>query len=172
MALPDWADSDLQDVAPYLDQWADSYNIDRAVIYGIASQESRFNADATGAAGEIGVMQLMPSTAAGEGYSGDPALLYDPNTNIQWGVDYFAGLLNRFNDTDTALSAYNGGYRNGTITDPDYVNGVAARAAYFTALWAGQDPAAASLAAGGGGGVTVTGWLVLAGLGYAATKLF
>ncbi|MDJ0931144.1 transglycosylase SLT domain-containing protein [Breoghania sp.] len=52
--------------------------------------ESSFNARAHGGAGEIGLMQIKPATARGIGYRGPIKALYDPATNLEWGMRYLA----------------------------------------------------------------------------------
>jgi soluble lytic murein transglycosylase-like protein len=52
--------------------------------------ESAYRADARGAAGEIGLMQVMPPTARMLGFTGTAAELADPETNIALGVRYLA----------------------------------------------------------------------------------
>jgi hypothetical protein len=97
------------------------------VLVAQARQESNFNPQARGRAGEIGVMQIMPSTARqpGFGVAGvDPATLDDPGENIRFGARYLrarAGANADFNDPQalaTALRNYNGG------GDPRYVENV------------------------------------------------
>lgn len=96
------------------------------VLIAQGKQESNFQTDAVGSAGEIGLHQIKPSTAAdpGFGLKGiDPASLKDAATNINFAADYLkakAGNPN-FNDpaaVDAALKAYNGG------GDPRYVQNV------------------------------------------------
>ncbi|WP_306118620.1 MULTISPECIES: lytic transglycosylase domain-containing protein [unclassified Roseitalea] len=58
-----------------------------AVVYS----ESSYRADARGAAGEIGLMQLRLATARGMGYKGSAKGLYDPETNIKYGMKYLGG---------------------------------------------------------------------------------
>jgi soluble lytic murein transglycosylase-like protein len=52
--------------------------------------ESAYRADARGAAGEIGLMQVMPPTARMLGFSGTLEELAVPETNIALGVRYLA----------------------------------------------------------------------------------
>jgi soluble lytic murein transglycosylase-like protein len=52
--------------------------------------ESAYRADVRGAAGEIGLMQVMPPTARMLGFAGTLEALADPETNIALGVRYLA----------------------------------------------------------------------------------
>ncbi|MDE1992631.1 MAG: transglycosylase SLT domain-containing protein [Rhizobiaceae bacterium] len=52
--------------------------------------ESNFNPRRRGSAGEIGLMQIKPTTAKLMGYTGKAKGLYDPETNIQFGMKYLA----------------------------------------------------------------------------------
>lgn len=87
-----------------------------------------FNTKAVGSAGEIGLGQVKPSTAASPGYGVqpvDPSKLTDPATNINFQADYLAGIAKKLGvDIKTpagqaaVLRAYNGG------GDPNYVGHV------------------------------------------------
>lgn len=69
-----------------------------------------WNPTARGAAGEFGLMQLMPATAeevAGRELADAEAL--DPATNIRLGVKYLAKQVRAYRDPVEALAAYNGG---------------------------------------------------------------
>jgi hypothetical protein len=92
-------------------------------------QESRFEPNAIGKAGEIGLTQILPSTAKkpGFGLEGvDPETLRDPEQNIMFGAKYLAargqavGVKDWSQPEDAAkgLRAYNGG------GDPNYVANV------------------------------------------------
>jgi soluble lytic murein transglycosylase-like protein len=85
-------------------QTALSYGVDPAIALAVAQQESGFNQAARGAAGEVGVFQLMPATASGLGVNP-----YSTSENIQGGVSYLAQLYRQFGDWTKALAAYNGG---------------------------------------------------------------
>jgi len=75
-----------------------------SIALAVAQKESGFNQAAVGSSGEIGVMQLMPATAAGLGV--DPS---DLNQNVTGGVSLLASLYQQFGDWSDALAAYNAG---------------------------------------------------------------
>ena len=52
--------------------------------------ESSFRSKVRGAAGEIGLMQVMPATARYMGYKGSMRKLYNPETNLRVGMRYLA----------------------------------------------------------------------------------
>jgi hypothetical protein len=56
----------------------------------VAFVESAYLESAVGKAGEIGLMQIMPSTAAMLGFAGSLTQLAEPETNIRYGVEYLA----------------------------------------------------------------------------------
>lgn len=86
---------------------ASTYGVPAQISLEVAMRESSLNQNARGAAGEIGVYQLMPSTAAGLGVN--PS---DLTQNIQGGNQYLAQLYARFGDWGAALAAYNWGPGN------------------------------------------------------------
>ncbi len=96
----------------------DGFRIDRAVLFAIARQESRFDVDARSRAGARGLMQLMPQTAAG--IAKDRTLankngskLDDPVFNLTLGQRYLSGLLERQNGNLVEMvAAYNAGPNN------------------------------------------------------------
>ncbi len=92
------------------------YTLERALVYAIIRQESRFNPAAASAAGAYGLMQMTPATAAyNAGVSPssiDSSLLLDPGTNMRLGQDYVARLLVQTQgDILRAVAAYNAGPR-------------------------------------------------------------
>ncbi|TPM38309.1 transglycosylase SLT domain-containing protein [Mesorhizobium sp. B2-3-4] len=52
--------------------------------------ESNYRPNIVGSAGEIGLMQIKPATARMMGYSGSAKGLFDPDTNIKYGMKYLA----------------------------------------------------------------------------------
>ena len=80
-------------------------DVSPALLEAVAWAESRFRQSARSPAGAIGVMQLMPETAAQ--LRVDPA---DAKQNISGGGAYLRAMLDRFGgDVSLALAAYNAG---------------------------------------------------------------
>ena len=79
------------------------------LLKSIARAESNFNPNAVSHAGAVGIMQLMPATAASLGVSNS----YDPRENIMGGAKLISQLLSKYNgNTSLALAAYNAGSGN------------------------------------------------------------
>jgi len=77
----------------------------------VVKAESSFNPRATGAAGEIGLMQIKLSTARGLGYRGSREELYDPAINITYGMKYLGQAHKLAGGSECGtLSRYNGGH--------------------------------------------------------------
>jgi soluble lytic murein transglycosylase len=110
-----------------------------AFVLSISRQESNFNPYIRSSAGAVGMMQLLPSTAAivarkiGESYSSDR--LTDASYNMKLGSSYLGSLIDRFSGSYLmAAAGYNAGPGRptqwasycgdprGSMTDPlDYI---------------------------------------------------
>lgn len=90
----------------YIEAAAKASDVEPALIHAVISAESGYNAAARSRRGAIGLMQLMPETAAR--YSVRNPL--DPAENIHGGARYLRDLLAMFNnDLRLAIAAYNAG---------------------------------------------------------------
>lgn len=85
---------------------APGFGLDPALVNALVNRESGYHAQATSPVGAMGLMQLMPATAAALGVS-QP---YDPASNLRGGMTYLSQLLKQFNgNVALALAAYNAG---------------------------------------------------------------
>ena len=91
------------------------FTIDKALVYAIVRQESRFNPMAISPVGATGLMQLMPEAAAraagDDKLKADMSPLFDPAFNLRVGQDYLTWLMERGVGYDIlrTVAAYNGG---------------------------------------------------------------
>jgi soluble lytic murein transglycosylase-like protein len=73
--------------------------------------ESNYRPNIVGSAGEIGLMQIKPATARMMGYSGSAKGLFDPDTNIKYGMKYLAMARNLGGGTTCGtILKYNAGH--------------------------------------------------------------
>lgn len=96
---------------------AKDMGIDPRLAVALAYRESGFNPEAVGGAGEIGLMQVKPSTAEMLGFSADD--LKDPAKNIDIGLTYLKQGIDKFGDPVLAVAGYNAGHNHPYFTDPD-----------------------------------------------------
>jgi soluble lytic murein transglycosylase-like protein len=90
----------------YVEQAAREYDVDPALIHAIIHAESAHQPAAVSPKGAIGLMQVMPQTAARFGRVN----LFDPEQNIRTGTRYLRKLQELFkNRLDLVLAAYNAG---------------------------------------------------------------
>lgn len=99
---------------PYHDlilRHAKAHGVPAALAHAVVRIESNYNAKARGRAGEIGLMQIKPTTAKGLGYKGSTKALYSPDTNLAWGMKYLAGAYKRAGgDLCGTILRYNAGH--------------------------------------------------------------
>lgn len=94
-----------QSFANMVAEAARKYEVDPKLLSAVAEAESGGNQSAVSPAGAVGVMQLMPDTAASLGV--DP---YDEKQNIEGGAKYLRQMLDSFSgDVRKAVAAYNAG---------------------------------------------------------------
>jgi len=131
---------DRDEVMRLVVEEANAQGIDPALALAIAQVESDFNPTVVSHKGARGVMQIMPKTGLEE-FGINPALLFDPRTNIRTGITFIKQLTQRYGREDIALSHYNGGSAvrrpNGELKvisyTRGYVNKVQDKAAIYRA---------------------------------------
>lgn len=106
-------DGTISQYDPVIRKYADRYGLSFSLIAALEYQESRFDPNATSWVGAVGLMQLMPRTAASLGVQD----IFDIEENVEAGVRYLRSLYDRFDDTlhpydrmAFALASYNAGY--------------------------------------------------------------
>jgi soluble lytic murein transglycosylase len=96
---------------------AENYRLPPELLAAVIYQESRFDAEARSEAGAIGLMQLQPETARGIALrtGGGRFRVEDlttPEINVRYGAWYLRHLLDKYDDEETALAAFNAGQGN------------------------------------------------------------
>ena len=116
-----------------IEQHAAQASVDPALVKAIVAVESGFAPHAVSPKGALGLMQVMPQTAARYGVTSDrrksaEQKLLDPALNVEIGTRYLRDLLARFADNIAlTLAAYNAGenaverYRNRVPPYPETV---------------------------------------------------
>lgn len=92
-------------------RYSATYGVPSSLAHAVIRVESNYRVDALGRAGEIGLMQIKPSTARMLGYSGSAKGLYDPETNIKYGLMYL-GMAHKLGGRTTCgtILRYNAGH--------------------------------------------------------------
>ena len=89
---------------------AQANKVPESFVHRVVKRESNYNARAKGGSA-LGLMQIKHATARGLGYTGDAAGLFDPETNLKYGIAYLAGAYRAAKgDLEQAYRYYNRGY--------------------------------------------------------------
>lgn len=102
----------------FVEQYADQYGFSPSLVYAVIRTESEFNPDIVSGKKAKGLMQITDDTFAWaqskspEKEDLPPEALFDPETNIHYGVFIMQLLSLQFEETDTMLAAYNAGMGN------------------------------------------------------------
>ncbi|MBB3316045.1 hypothetical protein FHT77_001910 [Rhizobium sp. BK181] len=118
-APPMFSDSD-DDGAPtveksaitkIIDKYSKMYEVPASLLHRVVHRESRYNAKAYNKRGYFGLMQIKYNTAKSMGYEGEPAGLFDAETNIKYAAKYLRGAwLVSDSSEDNAVRLYARGY--------------------------------------------------------------
>jgi soluble lytic murein transglycosylase-like protein len=90
------------EIVYYANAYADYYHVPRELVYAIITHESGWKPRVVSNKGAMGLMQLMPATAANY-YVTNP---FDIAQNIGGGVHYLADLIARLGDWRLAVASY------------------------------------------------------------------
>lgn len=102
-----------------IDKYSTQYSLDKYLVMGIISAESRFEEDAVSHKDAKGLMQLKEETAKWcvEKFYINTSYekIYEPEVNIMIGCSYLSYLIKLFDgNIETAVAAYNAGQGNVT----------------------------------------------------------
>lgn len=117
-ALPQAFKKQYQRIAQTIIDVSFQHDLDPVFVMAVIQSESSFNPTMIGGVGEIGLMQIRPTTAEwicqklGIKYKGEKSLR-DPKVNIQIGTAYFGYLRSKFKShAQLYIAAYNMGQGN------------------------------------------------------------
>ncbi|WP_245969793.1 lytic transglycosylase domain-containing protein [Thiocapsa rosea] len=91
-----------------VERMAGRHGLDLDLVHALIRAESAYDAHAVSPAGAVGLMQVMPATAADYGVFSVEAL-FDPPTNLDTGMRHLKRLLERYGSIGPAVMAYNAG---------------------------------------------------------------
>jgi soluble lytic murein transglycosylase-like protein len=70
--------------------WSDHYDLPRPLVHRLAIRESTHNPAARNGP-YYGLLQILPATARGMGFAGEPTDLLNAETNLKYGLKYLRG---------------------------------------------------------------------------------
>ena len=153
IAAPAVAQGARDNIDALIEQHAKANGVPASFVHAVVKRESNYNPKAKGGSA-LGLMQIKPATARGLGYQGDAAGLFDPATNLKYGVAYLAGAYRTAQGNLTqAYGYYNRGYyyaakRQGVAAEvAAVVAPVAASASAVASLFSGTSAPDANVAA-------------------------
>lgn len=112
-----------------INKYCKEYGVDKYLVYAMIKQESNFNNEAVSSAEARGLMQMTEDTfnwlkpQLGESSTTFDDL-FDPDTNIRYGVFFISILEKNFSEQNTVVAAYNAGMNITTkwLQDNNYSN--------------------------------------------------
>lgn len=106
-----------KEYSEYVEEYSQEYNVDENLVYAVIKAESNFNPNAKSSKNAIGLMQLVESTAKEICKKVDIRLtddelrekLFEPEININLGTKYLSILIEKYQNVEIAITAYNAG---------------------------------------------------------------
>jgi soluble lytic murein transglycosylase-like protein len=99
----------LERIHAMIDDAAARHGVERCLVHAVVAYESAYWPNAISTTGAMGLMAIMPETAAALGLR-DP---FDPAENVDGGVRHLRDMLAAVGgDVERAVAAYNGGLRS------------------------------------------------------------
>lgn len=107
---PDLHTGESAELRALINRYADHYEVPRTLVHRVVQRESKYNPAARNGP-YYGLMQILPQTARGMGFTGQPSDLLDAETNLKYGVKYLRGAwLCADGNEKTAVMWYAKGY--------------------------------------------------------------
>ncbi len=109
----------------YVEEYSAEYGVDTKLVYAVIKTESSFNPDAVSYADAQGLTQITPETfewlKTKLGDENENLTLFDPETSIKYGTFLLDYLIEKYENTDTAIAAYHAGIGrvNGWLEDKE-----------------------------------------------------
>ena len=98
------------EIRELINTYADHYEVPRELVHKVVQRESDYRPAARNGP-YWGMMQILPATARGMGFQGQPADLLDAETNLRYAVKYLRGAwMVSDGDMDEAVMWYARGY--------------------------------------------------------------
>ena len=110
-----------------VERYASLNGVSVELAHAVITVESNYRVYSLGKAGEVGLMQIKPATAKMMGYDGSTTGLFDPETNIKYGMKYLGKAQKLGNGTTCGtILKYNAGHaaKRMNPTSRDYCNKV------------------------------------------------
>ncbi|MGZ3694925.1 MAG: lytic transglycosylase domain-containing protein [Bdellovibrionota bacterium] len=129
----EWTKAQIRDLSQFILLKSEQFDISPLLVLSLIEVESRFRVSAVSKKGAMGLMQVMPATAAFLSitdsdlqWGGTPDL-NNPKVNIEYGLRYMTRLKTQFQKPEHVITAYNIGptalskkLRNGEVVSLDY----------------------------------------------------
>ncbi|MFX0546136.1 lytic transglycosylase domain-containing protein [Roseovarius sp. S1116L3] len=102
--------NETPEIRQLVNRYADHYQVPRPLVHKVIQRESDYRPKARNGP-YYGMMQILPATARGMGFSGQNADLLDAETNLHFAVKYLRGAwMVSDGDMDKAVMWYARGY--------------------------------------------------------------